>query len=126
MLRVNSASEVPKTKSPRTQTKMEDWGEAKADSGQSMKLGKVARKWAFARYSGNVELCAERENEKTGNTNTVSIAMVGQQPLRGKGPDGFARRSGNTNSPGRQRGQAGGHLEIVGKWQVTERKWVTY
>lgn len=58
---------------------MEDCDDAKAVSGQSMKLGKVARKWALVRYSGDVELCAARKNEKVRNANAVGTARVGQE-----------------------------------------------
>src|ERR1700688_3447876 len=97
--RVSTASEVPKAKSPRTHNKMEAFGEGKAESGQSIKLGKVARKLALARYSAEVELCAGRANEKTRNANNVRAAMACQQPLLGGRANSFVRRGGNTNSP---------------------------
>ena len=106
---MSSASEVPKAKSPRTHSRMEDCDDAKAVSGQSIKLGKVARKWALVRYSGDVELCAASENEKIRNANNVSAAMVRQERWRNRQAGGFARGSRNTGSP-RLQGQTSGHL----------------
>ncbi len=56
--RANSASAVPNEKSPRTQMRKGDCAEGNALSGQSMKLGKVAKKFALLRYSAAVDCWA--------------------------------------------------------------------
>src|SRR5712671_7968911 len=57
-LRANWARTVPKEKSPRTQMTRGDRSEENTASGQSTKLGNVAKKLALLRYSAAVD-CAQ-------------------------------------------------------------------
>src|SRR5580704_10931647 len=76
----NSASAVPKRKSPTTQIRNGASADENALSGQSMKLGNFARKLAFVRYSAETEDCALTKHGAP--TSTRTRANLAVKPLR--------------------------------------------
>src|ERR1700730_15934357 len=72
----NSASTVPKRKSPTTQIRNGASADENALSGQSMKLGNFARKLAFVRYSAETEDCARTKHGTPASARTrASLAI---------------------------------------------------
>src|ERR1700726_3667543 len=90
-LRANSASEVPNEKSPRTQIRKGDCTEVNALSGQSTKLGKVAKKFALLRYSAALDSweqtgsAAQRSRQAAPTTSMMRCATALRPHLTERG-----------------------------------------
>src|SRR5882762_8856205 len=72
-LRASWARNVPKEKSPRTQMTRGDCADENTASGQSTKLGNVAKKLALLRYSAAVDCCAQRGSATHARRQATSV-----------------------------------------------------